>query len=99
MILLAAAILPLSMAAEPKQYHLSSPDGDLGVTVEVGDRITWSLSHCGDIMIGESPVSLSLEDGSSYGIAPGRAACRTVSADRIITSSLYKKAEISGNSA
>ena len=94
MILLAAAILPLSLAAAPKQYHLSSPDGDLGVTVEVGDRITWSLSHCGDIMIGESPVSLSLEDGSSYGIAPGRAACRTASADRIITSSLYKKAEI-----
>ena len=94
MILLAAAILPLSLAAAPKQYHLSSPDGDLGVTVEVGDRITWSLSHCGDIMIGESPVSLSLEDGSSYGIAPGRAVCRTASADRIITSSLYKKAEI-----
>ena len=37
---------------------------------------------------------MTLEDGTVYGKDPGRAVCRTVSEDRVINTSLYKKSEI-----
>lgn len=92
---IAAVLLPVCCAAAAvKHYEVASPDGALALRVDVGEKITWSLSHDGDELIVESPMSMTLEDGSSYGIQPGRAACRKVSVDRTIEASFYKKAEI-----
>lgn len=89
-----AAMLPAAVLAGQKPYSLTSPDGSLTVEVNVGENITYSLLHNGDLLIGDSPVSLTLDDGTSYGIAPGRPSVRTVSEDRTIDAMFYKKSEI-----
>ena len=90
----AALMIPAGLSAAPKHYQLSSPDGDIRLDVNVGEKITYTLSHKDDTMIAESPVSMSLEDGSSYGKNPGRATCRITETDRTIHADFYKKAEI-----
>lgn len=89
-----AMVLSAGISVASGQYRLSSPDGDLSVAVDLGEKITYSLVHKGDTLITASPVSMMLEDGTVYGKDPGRAVCRTVSEDRVINTSLYKKSEI-----
>ena len=91
--LTAAMMLPV-MTSAGEQYRLSSPDGALELVVEVGEDITYSLSHDGGEILGPSPVSMTLEDGTVYGLRPGKAVCRRVSEDKTIESPFYKKAEI-----
>ena len=92
-LLTAAMMLPV-MTSAGEQYRLSSPDGALELVVEVGEDITYSLSHDGGEILGPSPVSMTLEDGTVYGLRPGKAVCRRVSEDKTIESPFYKKAEI-----
>ena len=92
--LLAAAMMPASLTAAPQRFHLESPDGSLSVDVNVTDSITYSVSHDGETLIFPSRISMTLDDGSAYGVNPGRAVCRMVSNDDIIEAMFYKKAEI-----
>ena len=92
-LLTAAMMLPV-MTSAGEQYRLSSPDGALELVVEVGENIAYSLSHDGGEILGPSPVSMTLEDGTVYGLRPGKAVCRRVSEDKTIESPFYKKAEI-----
>ena len=93
-IALSFAVLSTSIAAAPKQYEVVSPDGQLSLKVTVGENITWTLTHDGDEVLCDSPVSMTLTDGTVYGQDPGRVSCKTVFVDQTIASPLYKRAEI-----
>lgn len=66
-----AALSALAMAAAavaaPREFSLSSPDGRLNLSVEVGQSISYSLSHEGTSLISPSEISMTLEDGTVYG--------------------------------
>ena len=54
-------------AAGAKPYVVSSPDGRLKVTVDAGDKFTYSLERNGVVLLQPSEIGLSLADGTVWG--------------------------------
>ena len=54
-------------AAGAKPYVVSSPDGRLKVTVDAGDKLTYSLERNGTVLLQPSEIGLSLADGTVWG--------------------------------
>lgn len=50
-----------------KEFNINSPDGKIKVTVNADTQVTWSLAHEGTQLLTESPVSMTLTDGTVYG--------------------------------
>lgn len=53
-----------------KVMELKDPSGKIQVHVVIGETITYSVSHEGDIMVATSPISMSLTDGTVFGKEP-----------------------------
>ena len=67
MTILTAAAMTVSLNAAPKTYELASPDGQLKVTVESGEGLTYSLVHGGDLLLDKSEIHMLMTDGTIYG--------------------------------
>lgn len=63
---LALSLTVLSLVA--KSYSLSSPDGNVKVTVDAGERLTWSIDFNGETVVAPSAIGLDIE---STKIQPG----------------------------
>jgi len=61
--------LPLTLQAisQPKNYEVKSPDGNVILKVEAGNKLQWSVAYMGQPVIVPSPISLTLEDGEVLG--------------------------------
>ena len=97
---LIAAVASVAVAeagAAVKNRTLESPDGRLAVTVTTGDEITYSLSHDGILLVGESPVSISLADGDVLG--HGRMPSKVIenSVRESFKAAIYKKNTVENN--
>lgn len=77
--------------AAPKEFGLSSPDGKLDVTVTVGETVTYSLSHDGTLLLSPSQVSMTLDNGTVYGVDSRFLGKKTRSVDAQIEALNYKK--------
>ena len=88
-------IFVLPLCAVPRHYDLLSPDGRLKMTVSVGDGITYDVSHDGVLLLENSALSMTLQDGTVYG---GQASAlrrtRMRSVDETVASPVYKKSEV-----
>ncbi len=73
---------------------LKSPDGQLEITVNVDKKISYSVSHQGDVLIYPSTISMQLEDGRTFGISSKVKTVKRNKIDQIIPSPVYKKSEI-----
>ena len=92
---LLAAFMSLSLGAAPKQYNLTSPDGRLEMKINVGEGLSYDVLHDGVLLLENSRMSMTLQDGTVYG-APGQALkrARSRSVDRTVKSPVYKKSEV-----
>lgn len=92
---LLAAFMTLSLGAAPKQYNLTSPDGRLEMKIHVGEGLSYDVLHDGVLLLENSRMSMTLQDGTIYG-APGQTLkrARTRSVDRTVKSPVYKKSEV-----
>jgi len=54
-------------AQRSRQYHVQSPDGATQLTVDAGERVSYSVTHRGRTLIGPSPISVSLVGGRELG--------------------------------
>ena len=81
-------------AAPAKDYSLTSPDGKMAVNVKVGEGISWTLSHGGDALIADSPVSMTLSDGVVYGDGDKVSKVSRRSVDQVVKPHVYKKSEV-----
>ena len=84
---------PIAVNAQ-KSYQLDDPSGKVSVNVNVGEVITYSVSHENELTIAPSAISMTLTDGTIFG---KRAKVRKTirqSADEIIKPVIYKKSEI-----
>lgn len=82
------------VAAAPKSYVTSSPDGRLVATVYVGESITYSVEDSGEQMIAPSEISMTLSDGTVYGGAARLQKVTRRSVDRTVTPVVYKKSSV-----
>jgi len=94
-LLLLTLLLGSMHLSAQKAYELSSPDGKLKATVNVGDHITYSLTHESTVVLSASPVSMTLESGETLGKAPKGVKARTSRVNRTIASPFYKKSTVS----
>ena len=91
---LAALLIAASAFAAPKNYELKSPDGRLYVNVEAGEGVSYTLTHCGDLLIDKTGISMATTAGEVFGgdAKVKKVSRRTVS--QTIPTVLYKKAEV-----
>ena len=48
--------------ANARDYKLTSPDGQVAVTVSVGDSLTWTVSRAGELLLKPSPIGMDIRD-------------------------------------
>lgn len=94
LLLILAIICCRTSVSAQKQFLVQSPDNELKVNISVGNTIEYSVSHNGDLMIANSPISMSLTNGMSFGVNPRIAKLSTKTLNDTITASVYKRKEI-----
>ena len=77
-----------------KVVELKDPSGKVQVNVTIGDRITYSVLHEGDVMVEDSPISMTLTDGSVLGKEPRLRKKSHSTEDKMIYPPIYKKKSI-----
>lgn len=66
-----AIILATALAAFPAAgYSVLSPDGRLKAEINVGRSLTYTVSLNGRTVIEPSPISMTLDDGTVWGVGP-----------------------------
>lgn len=94
LLLILAIICCRTSVSAQKQFLVQSPDNELKVNISVGNTIEYSVSHNGDLMIANSPISMSLTNGMTFGVNPSIAKLSTKTLNDTITASVYKRKEI-----
>lgn len=82
-----------SVAAERK-LSLKSPDGLTEANIVIGDQIRYSLSQDGVEVLAPSTISMSLTDGTVWGVAPKLRSVQRSSEDKIIETPRHKATQI-----
>lgn len=86
-------IVPLWANAQ-KEFELKDPSGKLQVNVTLGNTITYSVVHEGDVMIETSPISMTLTDGTVFGKEPRLRKKSYRTENQTIYPPVYKKKSI-----
>ena len=77
-----------------KREQITSPDGRLQLTVEIGNIITWSVKTGDQTIIAPSPLSVTLGNGEIWGQNVRIQKTSKQTADNIITAPFYKKNQV-----
>jgi|GEM_PF-2099647 len=84
----------VSWGANKKVYFVVSPNKKVSIEIQIGERITWSVSHANTSVIAPSELSLKLEDGEILGVN-ARVLNKTLKYHKeAIATSFYKKNKI-----
>ena len=87
----AMAMLP---AQAGKRLSLESPDGTLQVTVTVDECLTYNVCRDGQTVLADSPLSMTLEDGTVVGDRPRLAGTSRRSVSGRVPSPFYRATDI-----
>ena len=82
-----------AIALNAAEYEVASPDGKVQAKVKCDNGTRYSLSYAGRSLIVDSPVSMTLDDGTVWGASKVRKVSRR-SVDETINATFYRKAVI-----
>ncbi|KAA6320220.1 alpha-glucosidase, partial [termite gut metagenome] len=85
-----ACLFVFSMQAQ-KQFTLTSPNGRIAAAINIGDKLTYSVTHDGQTVIDASPLSLTLSTGEIWGDKARLSKSNTRNVKNNITSPFYRK--------
>jgi alpha-glucosidase len=92
------SVFPIAAFAQSvKTYHVKSPDGKIDLTVTTGKTVSWSVKHEETDVILPSTISMSLDKGDVLGKNAIVKSAKTVTANEVIKTPFYKKAEVKDN--
>ncbi len=98
LLIVVGSVATTSAWAAPKQkgqiIKLKSPDGKSQATINVSDRITYSLSQDGVEVLSPSAISMTLNDGTLWGVAPTLLSVERYSEDETIETPRYRSTHI-----
>lgn len=77
-----------------KTFTLESPQQSTSVTICVGDQITYQVTHESEVIIENSPISLTIDNGDIWGVNSKFKNKSTASVNEVIKATIYKKSEI-----
>lgn len=87
------SVFCLSAIAQ-KEFSVLSPNGKLKIDIAVDKTIEYKVSHDGDLMLDNSPISMTLDGAQSFGINPRVAGTSKASKNEKISSVIYKRATV-----
>ena len=74
-----------------KFYHIESPDKMISLKVYITDKVEYTVSHGEDTVLEKSPVSMSLTDGTGFGVNPVLRKAEIKTVKEYIDAPIYKK--------
>jgi len=77
-----------------KQYTLQSPDEKITVTIEVGEQLTYAVTHGNTCVLAPSPIGMQLGDGTMLGTRPIVKSAKTRSVNQSVEAPFYKRTQI-----
>ena len=89
-------LLGTSSQVEAKEviHSLKDPGGKIQINISIGDTITYSILHNGDVMVEKSPISMTLTDGTVFGEHPRLKKKNYRTVNHMIYPPVYKKKSI-----
>lgn len=84
-------VLPL---VSQRNFTLKSPDEHLEIKIDVGQNITYTLIHQGDVILSPSTIAMEIEEGKDFGINSRVAKERRNHVNQTIPSPFYKKDKV-----
>ena len=92
-----ALLFAAALSLGAKDYTLVSPDGHLRLAVRDGKALTYSLSLDDQLLLDDSPIGLTLADGTLWG--PGSRFTKSVRrrVDETLRTALFKRSEVHNN--
>ena len=93
-LLLSAFLLSLTSLLAQKGYTLTSPNGNLTLTVQTGDQLQYSVTHGQTVVLAESPIALALDDGRVLGAPAQVTSARNQTVDQRIKTYFYKRNDL-----
>lgn len=93
-VMFALAVLVAGTSSAQKIFTLSSPDGKLTAEISIGETITYTVTHDGDVMIAPSAVSMTLDGVQSFGVNPRFAGSSTRTVDTAFDAPVYKRSRV-----
>jgi alpha-glucosidase len=87
----------LSIAQKSKTYTVTSPNGNITVTIESGEKFRWSVKHKGQTIITPSSASLQLETGETLGNKAVITSAKPETVNTSFAAINYKKKTIQDN--
>ena len=95
---LVMALCSVLMAqAKPIVKSISSPNGELKVTVTIADDVRWSVEKDGQTIINPSQIAMQIGENETWGVAPRLRKATVGKIDEVIPSPVYKKSEVKDN--
>lgn len=80
-----------------KEFITKSPNGRISVSVTVDKTISYSVLHDDNCVLEKSVISMSLSDGTSFGITPRLEKMSKTTVDETIEAVIYKRNKIDNN--
>ena len=86
-------LLSANLTAQ-KQFKLQSPDQKNTVTINANERLSFSVKHINTMVLAESPIAMTLADGTVLGEYPLVTTAQNHNADAVVKAPFYKRSEI-----
>ena len=87
------ALSPLAVQAQ-KQYLLTSPDSRIEARVSIDKQLSYNVSVRGKHVIEESPLSMTLTNGTVWGSNPRLASAKTSTVNATVKSPFYRATDM-----
>jgi len=81
-------------ARQHTQFDLVSPDGKLKTTITVGETVSYSVSHDGDLMLADSRIGITLENGAVWGKNAKVLGSKRATVNQTVAAPFYKKSTV-----
>lgn len=85
--------LPPHVSAQ-KTFKLLSPDGKVETKISLGKSVEFVIWHQGNLVVENSPVSMKIENGKSFGVESSLSGSSIKKIDETIFPVIYKKKAI-----
>ena len=89
--------LHAAFAQSTKSYTVTSPDGHINFTINIGDAINWSVKKDEIEVITPSEIGMTLENGEILGKNAKVKSAKTIAVNNTINTPIYKKSSIVDN--
>lgn len=87
----------LSLSINAQSFTLTSPDGNLKSSINIKEKITYDLSLNDKTIVSASPVSITLQNGETWGYRSKLKKSSNKKVNNIIKSPFYKKSVVEDN--